>query len=206
MAATTVREVQSVTGTVFGYARVSSRAQNLDSQSAQLEAAGCQRIFSDIITGASRVRPGMDDLLSHLRPGDELVATKLNRLCRSIVGIHELLADLADRGVTVRTLDGLTTDPSQPGGKILVAVMAAVAEVERDLIRERTRRGLEAARARGRTGGRPQALTTSQQRSIVALIESGQSSPTTAAEDFGVSRATVYRVLRRLRNKVDSDT
>nr|WP_165884051.1 recombinase family protein [Brevibacterium luteolum] len=185
---------------------MSSRSQQLDSQTVRLKAAGCQRIFTDVITGAQTTRPGLDSLISHLRAGDEVIAVSLDRLGRSIIGIHQLLAALADREITVRTLDGLSTDPDQPGGKILIAVMAAVAEVERDLIRERTRRGLEAARARGRTGGRRHVLTESQQRSAIALIESGQASPTSVAEDFGVSRATVYRILRRHRKKVDSDT
>jgi DNA invertase Pin-like site-specific DNA recombinase len=185
----------------LGYARVSTAGQSLDAQVDQLTRAGCQRVFSDTASGAKAVRPGLDALLDHVREGDEVVAVKLDRFGRSIAGIHTLLDDLSSRGVLVRTLDGLTTDPGQLGGKVLIAVMAAVAEVERDLIRERTMQGLAAARERGRVGGRRRSLTRSQEKSIIALIESGQSSARAAAEDFGVSRATVYRVLERARAK-----
>lgn len=185
----------------LGYARVSTAGQSLDAQVDQLTRAGCQRVFSDTVSGAKVVRPGLDALLDHVREGDEVVAVKLDRFGRSIAGIHTLLDDLSSRGVLVRTLDGLTTDPGQLGGKVLIAVMAAVAEVERDLIRERTMQGLAAARARGRVGGRRRSLTRSQERSVVALIESGESSVQAAADDFGVSRATVYRVLERAKAK-----
>lgn len=132
-----------------------------------------------------------------LRPGDTVLVTSLDRLGRSMSAILSLIHALADMNVTVETLDGLSTSPHKPGGKILLAVTAAMAEVERDLIIERTNAGLKAARARGRVGGRRPRLTPSQERAIIAVAETGEQSLTSIAKDFEISRSTLHRILKR---------
>lgn len=118
-------------------------------------------------------------------------------------GILGLIHEFAEEDVSVETLDGLSTDPRKPGGKILLAVTAAMAEVERDLIIERTNAGLKSARARGRIGGRKPRLTPSQEQAVLSLVDGGQQSLTAIADDFNISRSTLYRILTRHRDKSD---
>ena len=116
-------------------------------------------------------------------------------------GILSLIHEFAEEDVSVETLDGLSTDRRKPGGKILLAVTAAMAEVERDLIIERTNAGLKSARARGRIGGRKPRLTPSQEQAVLSVVDGGQQSLTAIADDFNISRSTLYRILTRHRNK-----
>lgn len=180
-----------------GYARVSTASQNLQRQLDAVRDAGCAHVFSDTVSGAKTDRPGLTALKNHVRDGDTVVVTSLDRLGRSMAAVIKLVHDLADEGVTVETLDGLSTNPHTPGGKIVLAVTAAMAEAERDLNRERTNSGLKAARARGRVGGRKPRLTPAQERAIVAVAATGQESLTSIAADFNVSRSTLYRILAR---------
>lgn len=182
---------------LLGYGRVSTTGQNLERQLDALHAAGCSRLFSDTASGAKANRPGIMALRETLRPGDTVLVTSLDRLGRSMSAILSLIHALADMNVTVETLDGLSTSPHKPGGKILLAVTAAMAEVERDLIIERTNAGLKAARARGRVGGRRPRLTPSQERAIIAVAETGEQSLTSIAKDFEISRSTLHRILKR---------
>lgn len=182
---------------LLGYVRVSTTGQNLERQLDALHAAGCSRLFSDTASGAKANRPGIMALRETLRPGDTVLVTSLDRLGRSMSAILSLIHALADMNVTVETLDGLSTSPHKPGGKILLAVTAAMAEVERDLIIERTNAGLKAARARGRVGGRRPRLTPSQERAIIAVAETGEQSLTSIAKDFEISRSTLHRILKR---------
>lgn len=131
------------------------------------------------------------------------MVTSLDRLGRSMSGILGLIHEFAEEDVSVETLDGLSTDPRKPGGKILLAVTAAMAEVERDLIIERTNAGLKSARARGRIGGRKPRLTPSQEQAVLSLVDGGQQSLTAIADDFNISRSTLYRILTRHRDKSD---
>lgn len=182
---------------LLGYGRVSTTGQNLERQLDALHAAGCSRLFSDTASGAKANRPGIMALRETLRPGDTVLVTSLDRLGRSMSAILSLIHALADMNVTVETLDGLSTSPHKPGGKILLAVTAAMAEVERDLIIERTNAGLKAARARDRVGGRRPRLTPSQERAIIAVAETGEQSLTSIAKDFEISRSTLHRILKR---------
>lgn len=182
---------------LLGYGRVSTTGQNLERQLDALHAAGCSRLFSDTASGAKANRPGIMALRETLRPGDTVLVTSLDRLGRSMSAILSLIHALADMNVTVETLDGLSTSPHKPGGKILLAVTAAMAEVERDLIIERTNAGPKAARARGRVGGRRPRLTPSQERAIIAVAETGEQSLTSIAKDFEISRSTLHRILKR---------
>jgi DNA invertase Pin-like site-specific DNA recombinase len=148
---------------LVGYARVSTDDQSLDLQYDALTRAGCERIFDDKASGARDDRPGLADALSHLRQGDCLVVWKLDRLGRGLRSLIDFVEGLHHRRIDFRTLDGSTQiDTSTAQGKFFFRVMAALAEMERDLIRERTMAGLAAARARGRKGGRKPKLTARQ--------------------------------------------
>jgi DNA invertase Pin-like site-specific DNA recombinase len=184
----------------IGYARVSTREQNPDHQLDALTAAGCEPVYVDKASGKLARRPQLDKALEYLRAGDQLVITRLNRLGRSLRHLLELVGQLAERDVDLVVL-GQGIDTTSPGGRLLFHLMAAIAEFERELIVEGTLDGLEAARARGRTGGRPPALTGLQvdlaRRMYDDVDEHGRRQHTVAqiAETFGVSRATVYRHL-----------
>lgn len=181
----------------IGYGRISTPGQNLQRQLDALQEAGCTRLFSDTASGAKAHRPGLTALKDTLRAGDTVLVTSLDRLGRSMSAILNLIHELADRDISVETLDGLSTSPRKPGGKILLAVTAAMAEVERDLIIERTNAGLKSARARGKVGGRKPRLTPAQERAVIAVAATGEHSMTSIAQDFDISRSTLHRILKR---------
>jgi DNA invertase Pin-like site-specific DNA recombinase len=177
-----------------GYGRVSTLDQNAQVQHDLLTAAGCERIFLDEgVSGARARRPQLDRCLEYLRPGDVLVVTKLDRLGRSVRNLIELAENLREHGIDlVATQQQIDTTTST--GKLLFTMLAAIAEFERDLIRERTRDGLAAARASGHVGGRP--TTVTQDVLDIALARKGRGESTTRiAESLGVGRSTLYRAL-----------
>ena len=144
-------------GDLIGYARVSTEDQDPALQLDALKAAGCVKIFTDKASGALDRRPRLDRLLDQLRPGDTVAVWRLDRLGRSLKHLIALIEDLEDRGVGFRSLtEGM--DTTTPGGKLVFSIFGALAEFERALIRERTKAGLAAARARGRKGGRPSVM------------------------------------------------
>lgn len=180
---------------LIGYARVSTQDQHTESQGDDLAAAKCEKIFTDHASGKLASRPQLDKCLDYLRPGDTLVVTKLDRLGRSVKHLVDLVLDLKQRGIDLKVLhQGI--DTSTPGGRLFFHIMAGIAEFERDLISERTRDGLAAARARGRKGGRREKLSSEQQALIRELHADGKGRTITSlAEAFKVSRPTIYRVL-----------
>jgi DNA invertase Pin-like site-specific DNA recombinase len=141
-------------GMLVGYARVSTEDQNLDLQKDALQKAGCEKLFTDVASGAKDERAGLAEAIAFLRPGDTLVVWKLDRLGRSLKHLIETVTALQARKVGFRSLQE-SIDTTTSGGKLIFHVFGALAEFERDLIRERTQAGLQAARARGRKGGRP---------------------------------------------------
>lgn len=178
---------------LIGYARVSTEAQSLDLQLDALRQAGCERVFTDYASGAQAQRTGLTEALSHLRAGDSLVIWKLDRLGRSVKGLVDLVSSLAERNVQFRSLtDGI--DTSTPAGRFFFHVMASLAQMERELIAERTKAGLDAARQRGRVGGRPRRMTHSKLESARKLLDSGIP-PREVAHNLGVSVPTLYRWL-----------
>lgn len=185
----------------IGYGRVSTRDQNPAAQHDALTAAGCDPVYVDTASGALAARPELDKaLLSANRAGDQLVVTKLDRLGRSLEHLIALSKQLQDRGVDLVVLDqGI--DTSTPVGRMFFHILGAIAEFERALISERTRDGLEAARARGRTGGQKPKLGPRQvalARAMYAeLGDDGKRRYTVAAiaAEFGVTRPTIYRHL-----------
>src|SRR5215213_8415419 len=145
----------------IGYARVSTDDQNLDLQRDALEKAGCERIFTDRVTGTKAERKGLTEALSHLRSGDTLIVWRLDRLGRSLRHLIDTVTDLQERGIGFKSLQE-SIDTTTSGGKLVFHIFGALAEFEREIIRERTQAGLTAARSRGKTGGRPKALTEKQ--------------------------------------------
>ena len=176
---------------LIGYARVSTFDQNIDLQEDALKKAGCEKIFSDKISGSKKERPGLNEAISHLRQGDTLVIWKLDRLGRSLRNLMDLTAKLEKMGVHFRSItDGI--DTNTPAGRFFFHVMAALAQMERELIIERTKAGLAAARERGRTGGRKRAMTESKLEAAKKLLAEGIP-PKDVAHDLGVSIPTLYR-------------
>ena len=185
-------QTKRVSGHLIGYARVSTPEQSLDLQVDALRQAGCSKIFTDVAGGARADRPGLEQALEYLRLGDILVTWKLDRLGRSLQHLIHLITDLQRREVGFRSLQE-SIDTTSPGGKLIFHVMGALAEFERDLIRERTRAGLAAARARGRKGGRPVSMGEREKRLAEQLLQDPALSVGEVARTLGVGRSTLYR-------------
>lgn len=180
-------------GMILGYARVSTEDQNLDAQLDALKAAGAQRIFSDKISGSLRKRPELDRLLDQLREGDVIVVTKYDRLARSLRDLLDIVEVIKGRGAGFRSL-AEDIDTTTPAGRLVFHVFASIAQFERERISERTKEGLEAARKRGRVGGRPPALSEAQRIEVRRMRdEDGRALPE-IAKLFKVSTKTVRRV------------
>ncbi|WP_368783883.1 recombinase family protein [Arthrobacter sp. ZGTC131] len=184
--------------------RVSTADQNTDGQRDALIAAGVKddsrHLFQDHgVTGSKANRPGFDKCLASLREGDTLVVAKLDRLGRSLGNLVQLFQELGDQGIGVRVLDNpmLSTDGNKVQAKLMLGIFGALAEYERDLIRERTHVGLTAARARGRVGGRPQLLDSPKVARAKQLHAARVMSPKEIADAVGVSVATLYRYLAK---------
>ena len=178
---------------LIGYARVSTADQDLSLQLDALTAAGCEKVFTDKASGTKANRDGLAEALAYAREGDSLVVWKLDRLGRSMKGLVDLAADLEARKVDLRSLtDGIDTKTA--AGRFFFHVMAALAVMERELILERTKAGLEAARRAGRVGGRKRAMTPAKLESARKLLDAG-TPPKDVASSLGVSVATLYRHL-----------
>jgi DNA invertase Pin-like site-specific DNA recombinase len=175
----------------IGYARVSTDDQELALQLDALEKAGCERVFTDKISGAETKRNGLDQATSHLRSGDTLVVWKLDRLGRTVKGLVDLVTKLESDGIQFRSLtDGI--DTSTGPGRFFFHIMAAMSQMERELMVERTRAGLAAAKARGRLGGRKAKMTDTKIDAAKKLLLTGIR-PKDVAESLGVSVPTLYR-------------
>ena len=183
--------MSSETAMTFGYARVSTAGQDEALQIDALEQAGCDRIFTDHASGATSSRPALDELLGMVRCGDTLVIWRLDRLGRSLRHLLEVVGDLEKHGVALKSLTE-SIDTSTPAGRLVFHTFGALAEFERDLIRERTKAGLAAARARGRFGGRPSVWTADRANLARRMLGEGHSVSSVALA-LGVSRASVYR-------------
>ena len=175
----------------IGYARVSTEEQSLVLQLDALRHAGCERIFTEKASAVHSPRLGLNGARSHLRPGDVLVVWKLDRLGRSVKGLVDLVGALAEAGVQFQSLtDGI--DTTTPHGRFFFHLMASLAQMERELIGERTKAGLEAARKRGRVVGRKRRMTPSKIASAQQLLRGGMP-PREVAHALGVSIPTLYR-------------
>jgi DNA invertase Pin-like site-specific DNA recombinase len=181
---------------LIGYARISTAEQNLDLQIDNLKTAGCERIFSDCISGSKSDRPGLIDALNFARSTDVLVVWKLDRLGRSLSHLIETVQKLTERGIEFRSLQE-NLETVSPGGKLLFHIFGAIAEFERDLIRERTMAGLESARARGRKGGAKKLLSKAQIRAGKELAADRTRSVSDICELLRCSPSTYYRHIRK---------
>ena len=174
-----------------GYARVSTTSQHLDMQLDALTASGCTRIHTDTASGALSARPGLDQALAELDEGDTLVVWRLDRLGRSLPHLVATIDTLTRQGVNLKSLHE-AIDTTTPTGRLMVHLIASLAEFERELTIERTIAGLEAARARGASIGRPTVWTPQRAEAASALLAAG-ATVTEVAQALNVSRATVYR-------------
>src|SRR4051794_36694714 len=180
---------------LIGYARVSTLDQALAIQQDALTAARCEQLYTDTVSGSVTERSGLTQALSHLRPGDTLVVWRLDRLGRSLAHLIGTIRDLQERGVGFRSLQE-QIDTTTSGGKLVFHVFGALAEFERDLIRERTHAGLTAARARGRLFGRPWSLTTRKVEQLQTLAKDERTTVGEICQTLGISRATYYRYIK----------
>ncbi|MBC8951063.1 recombinase family protein [Xenorhabdus budapestensis] len=178
---------------LIGYARVSTRDQNLDLQIEALTRAGCEKIYQDKVSGVRAERPGLTMAMEMLREDDTLVVWKLDRLGRSVKQLVDMVGELHKKGVHFKSLTD-AIDTGTPSGRFFFHVMASLAEMERELIIERTRAGLDAAREIGRKGGRKPKMTSSKLESAKKLLASGVP-PKDVANNLGVSIPTLYRWL-----------
>ena len=179
----------------IGYARVSTKGQNDDSQVDDLTAYGCDRIFTDRgVSGKHATRPELDKALAYLREGDVFVITRMSRAMRSLKHMIELAEDLRARGIDLVVIKQ-NIDTTSPQGRLVFHILAAMDEFQRELIVEGTVEGLAAARARGKTGGRKPSLTAAQVKHARELYAAGKTTVAEIAALFGVSRQTIYRVL-----------
>lgn len=191
----------------IGYARVSTKDQNLDLQIEALENVGCEKIFKEKISGSTKNRPELDNMLNHLRSGDEVYVWRLDRLGRSLKHIIDLVIRLNEKEIIIKGIsDGV--DTSTMSGRLFVNIMASLAEYERELIRERTNAGLQVARSRGKKGGRPKGFTKEKISKLLilrSLYKDVSKSPKEIYEPLELTRATFYRYVKILDNHSDEE-
>jgi DNA invertase Pin-like site-specific DNA recombinase len=179
---------------LVGYARVSTQEQDLSLQLDALQAAGCDKVFTEKASGAQRDRPQLQAALDYMRGKDTLVVWKLDRLARSLKQLIDTVEELGERGIGLRSLTE-SLDTTTSGGTLVFHLFAALAEFERSIIRERTRSGLQAARRRGRLGGRPPALKSQDLAAARALLRDPDITVEQVAKRLGVAPSTLYRHL-----------
>jgi DNA invertase Pin-like site-specific DNA recombinase len=179
----------------IGYARVSTLDQNLDLQIDALEKANCNRIFQEKVTGAKLERQKLLEAIDYARPNDVIVVWKLDRLGRSLKDLFTIMSDLGSRQIGLKSLHE-NIDTTTPTGKLVFHIFASLAEFEKDIIRERTNAGLTAARARGRSGGRPKSLTEKQINLLKTLYEDKSTPVVEIAKMLNISKKTIYNYLK----------
>src|SRR3954452_10540769 len=177
---------------LIGYARVSTDDQNLDMQRDALEKAGCEQIYTDRVSGTKDNRPGLTVALSHLRAGDTLVVWRLDRLGRSLRHLIDTVTGLQERGIGLKSLQE-SIDTTTSGGRLVFNIFGSLAEFEREIIGERTTAGLQAARARGRNGGRPKKLTVKQVQMLQHLAADKKHTVSEICKTLGIGRTAFYR-------------
>src|SRR5438477_2393197 len=180
---------------LIGYARVSTQEQTLNLQKDALEKIGCSKIFTDTISGATTERKGLEEALAYVRAGDSLVVWKLDRLGRSLKHLIETITDLNNRKIGFKSITE-NIDTTTSGGKLIFHIFGSLAEFERDIIRERTQAGLQAARARGRKGGRPKALNPKKVEMLKALYKDKNNPVDEICKTLHISRVTLYRYVK----------
>jgi len=182
---------------LIGYARVSTQDQTLDLQTDALTRAGCEKIFTDTTSGAKAERPGLHEAMNHLRAGDTLVVWRLDRLGRTLKHLIATITDLSDHGIGFKSLQE-NMDTTTSGGKLIFHIFGALAEFEREVIRERTNAGLQAARARGRLGGRPAIRSLDPKKVALARkLYTDRTMPVQEiCETLHIGRSMLYRYMQ----------
>jgi DNA invertase Pin-like site-specific DNA recombinase len=183
---------------LIGYARISTQEQTLDLQKDALEKIGCTKIFTDVISGAKTERKGLQEAIEYVREGDTLVVWRLDRLGRSLKHLIETITKLNNRKIGFKSITE-NIDTTTSGGKLVFHIFGALAEFERDIIKERTNAGLQAARARGRLGGRPKAKTLDNPKKIAmaqSLYDDKNNTIEEICKTLNISRATLYRYIK----------
>jgi DNA invertase Pin-like site-specific DNA recombinase len=180
---------------IIGYARVSTLEQNLNLQMDSLKLMGTQKIFTDKVSSAADSRPGLAKLLSHMKAGDTVVVWRLDRLARNLRQLLDLVARFEEHKVKFKSITE-AIDTATPPGRLFLSVFGALAEFERNLIRERTVAGLKSARARGKVGGRPSVLNVEKVKEIHRLFHRKKLEAGEVAQIVGVSRSSVYSALK----------
>lgn len=178
----------------FGYARVSKNDQSLDVQIQKLTAAGCNEIFQEKISGAKDNRVQLNLLIGKLRKGDTICVVRLDRLGRRMIKLIDLINGFKVKGIEFISLEN-NIDTTTPMGMLLFSMCAAFSEMERELIKERVKAGLDAAHSKGRKGGRPKALTTDKLKTLKSLVQSEEFSVTKICIMVGISRSVYYRAI-----------
>lgn len=185
----------------IGYARVSTKDQNLDLQIDDLKKAGCEKIYQDLgVSGSKASRPELDKMLENLRLGDVVVIWKLDRLGRSLKDLVTLVERFNDQEIGLKSLHD-PIDTTTPQGKLIFNIFASLSEFEKDVIRERTKAGLESARARGRVGGRPKGLSVEAEKkakTAKTLYESREHTIREITHQLKISKKTLYSYLRQM--------
>src|SRR5207248_1134430 len=180
---------------LVGYARVSTSEQTLDLQKDALEKLGCSKIYSDVVSGAKEERKGLQEALEYVREGDTLVVWRLDRLGRSLKHLIETITELNNRKIGVKSITE-NIDTTTSGEKLVFHIFGALAEFERDIIRERTNAGLQAARSRGRLGGRPKSLSGKKTAMAQALYNDKNNTVDEICKTLNISRTTLYRYIK----------
>lgn len=181
---------------LIGYARVSTDDQNLHLQHDELKKAGCEKFFEDKITGSKIERPGLDAAIDYACDGDVIVVWRLDRLSRSLKDLIEVVSDLESKSIGLKSIHE-SIDTTSSSGKLIFHIFGALAEFERNLIRERTHAGLKAARARGKMGGRPKKLTAEKAKLAQDLYNERTRTIKQICELVGISKPTLYKYLNR---------
>ncbi|MDI1352724.1 MAG: recombinase family protein [bacterium] len=180
---------------LIGYARVSTDDQNLNLQHDELKNEGCEKIYDDKISGSKIDRPGLASAIEFARQGDVIVVWRLDRLSRSLKDLIEVVASLESKGIGLKSIHE-SVDTTSSSGKLIFHIFGALAEFERNLIRERTHAGLNAARARGIKGGRPKKLSSDKSKLAIQLYEGKQHTIKQICSLIGVSKPTLYKYLK----------
>lgn len=191
---------------IFGYARVSTVEQNLDRQLDALKAAGAEEIIEEKITGTKADRPQLNKLFDKLRAGDTILIVDLTRLSRSTKDLFSLVDKIEKRGANIKSLKESWLDTTTPTGKLMFTFMAGISQFERDLISQRTKEGLEAARARGRVGGRREKLDNAKKKAIYDLYTQKQTKLMDICDMFDITKPTLYKVVEEIsKSKAELD-
>lgn len=187
---------------IFGYARVSTIEQNLDRQLDALKVAGAEEIICEKITGTKADRPQLNKLFDKLRSGDTILVLDLTRLSRSTKDLFSLVDKIEKKGANIKSLKENWLDTTTPTGKLMFTFMAGISQFERDLISQRTKEGLEAARARGRKGGRREKLDSTKKKAIYDLYVQKQTKIMDICDMFSITKPTLYKVVEEISNSI----